>query len=681
MKTYVLLLLIGVLVLSIIPASQAQIGTAFTYQGRLNDGGTLADGQYDFAFELYSTAAGVGLIATTPVFEDINVYDGRFTLILDFGVSAFPGAARWLQIGIRPGATTDPFTPLSPRQELTPSPYALFAEKSDWLNLLNLPPDFADGVDNNTTYSTGQGLVLTGTTISHADTSSQASINNSSGTVIQDVSLDTNGHVTSLKSYNLDSRYYTESQLATGGGGGQVHWNNLTSVPAGFNDNIDNVDDADWIISGSNMYSGVAGTVGVGTSTPSAKLDVAGTAEINGNLNMMTYDVDNVSYYDVRPGEGYGIRFWSSNNYAINMGNSSEFKYGPVNDYSMKFNCGTTAGRGWTWGGGGQTPVAALSTDGDMQISGNSYALGYFATGTQSPSATYQVQAVTGTKTPYAGFFETNDNSGLAYGLVGRAVGAGGTTHYGVYGYANGAATNWAGYFSGDLYASGNVGIGTVFPGKKLHIYRSVGSTYVLAESNDSYAFFRADGSNNTGFQMYQDGAPKATLWWNTISSYLSLGVHSGVSLIIKGNNIGIGTSYPSHILHVDGLARSTSSTWATSSDRRVKKNINNLENSLDKLNKLRPVSFEYTDQYKQDNQDLNGTHFGFIAQEVKEVIPEMVSQTTEHIDDEILEDFHLLDSGKLIPMLVQAVKEQQQQIESLQQQVNTLQTQLQIQN
>jgi len=49
-------------------------------------------------------------------------------------------------------------------------------------------------------------------TISHADTSSQASVNNSSGTVIQDITLDTYGHITGLASVNLDGRYYTETE-------------------------------------------------------------------------------------------------------------------------------------------------------------------------------------------------------------------------------------------------------------------------------------------------------------------------------------------------------------------------------------------------------------------------------------------------------------------------------------
>ncbi len=84
--------------------------------------------------------------------------------------------------------------------------------------------------DNNTTYSAGNGIGLSGTTfsvaaggglsqdasgLSHSDTSTQASVNNSNGTVIQDIFLDTYGHVSGIGSYNLDSRYYTESEVNT----------------------------------------------------------------------------------------------------------------------------------------------------------------------------------------------------------------------------------------------------------------------------------------------------------------------------------------------------------------------------------------------------------------------------------------------------------------------------------
>ena len=62
------------------------------------------------------------------------------------------------------------------------------------------------------------------------------------------------------------------------------------------------------------------------------------------------------NYYDVTAGNGYGIRFWQSDDYKIHMGNTSEYIYGPVTDYSIKMNSNPTPGRGWTWGLNGATP-------------------------------------------------------------------------------------------------------------------------------------------------------------------------------------------------------------------------------------------------------------------------------------------------------------------------------------
>ena len=90
--------------------------------------------------------------------------------------------------------------------------------------------------------------------------------------------------------------------------------------------------------------------------------------------------------------------------------------------------------------------------------------------------------------------------------------------------------------------------------------------------------------------------------------------------------HVGIGTTGPSHLLHVNGVARSTQANWATSSDRRVKKNVAALSGSLSKLLKIRPVTFEYTEDYKDGNKALDGKRIGFIAQEVYEVYPQAVA-------------------------------------------------------
>ena len=101
--------------------SLAPAGTAFSYQGRLEDNGYPANGAYDFQFMLFDASVGGIQIGGTVTLGDVSVSTGFFTVKLDFGVGAFGGGARFLEIAVRPGASGGAYTPLTPRQELTPA--------------------------------------------------------------------------------------------------------------------------------------------------------------------------------------------------------------------------------------------------------------------------------------------------------------------------------------------------------------------------------------------------------------------------------------------------------------------------------------------------------------------------------------------------------------------------------
>src|SRR5262249_45389864 len=106
--------------------AETPLGTAFTYQGRLTDGGGPASGVYDLQFTLFSAeteGTQVGPILTSA---GRVVTDGLFPVPLDFGSSAFAGNARWLEIAVRPGSG-GAFTSLAPRQALTATPNALWS--------------------------------------------------------------------------------------------------------------------------------------------------------------------------------------------------------------------------------------------------------------------------------------------------------------------------------------------------------------------------------------------------------------------------------------------------------------------------------------------------------------------------------------------------------------------------
>jgi len=103
-------------------------GTAFTYQGRLNDSGNPANGTYDLEFTLFDTATTNGdQIGDTVTNLAVSVSNGLFTTTIDFGSGIFTGEPLWLQIGVETNGAGGNFTLLSTLQPVTPTPYSIYA--------------------------------------------------------------------------------------------------------------------------------------------------------------------------------------------------------------------------------------------------------------------------------------------------------------------------------------------------------------------------------------------------------------------------------------------------------------------------------------------------------------------------------------------------------------------------
>jgi photosystem II stability/assembly factor-like uncharacterized protein len=140
-------------------------GTAFTCQGRLADNGTAATGNYDLQFTIYDAASGGNQAGNSITNSPVAVSGGTFTTLLDFGTGVFPGANRWLQIGVRTNGSAGAFTPLNPRQALTASPYAITASDVTSANISRL------NVPNTATQATGTPTVSFGFVVNAAVTS------------------------------------------------------------------------------------------------------------------------------------------------------------------------------------------------------------------------------------------------------------------------------------------------------------------------------------------------------------------------------------------------------------------------------------------------------------------------------------------------------------------------------
>lgn len=90
-------------------------GTAFTYEGQLDDGTSPANSIYVLRFAIFDAASAGNRVLDLLTNSAVAISNGLFTVTLDFGAGVFDGTSRWLEIGVRTNANDD-FTILSPRQ-------------------------------------------------------------------------------------------------------------------------------------------------------------------------------------------------------------------------------------------------------------------------------------------------------------------------------------------------------------------------------------------------------------------------------------------------------------------------------------------------------------------------------------------------------------------------------------
>ena len=222
--------------------------------------------------------------------------------------------------------------------------------------------------------------------------------------------------------------------------------------------------------------------------------------------------------------------------------------------------------------------------------------------------------------------------------------------------------------FSGFFFnASAQTGIGTTTPAVKLHV-KSNGPTFRIEGTDHTYMEYYPQGAS-TRFGWIGYGGANATDF--SISSQNVTG-----SLVFSTNNaerfrvnasglMGIGTSNPTVRLQVAGDI--IASSIAGSSDVRFKSNIVSIEKPLQKVMQLRGVTFDWKTKEFPDRMFSENRSLGFIAQEVEQVVPEVVQ--TENNS----EGYKSVQYDKVVALLVEAIKEQQKQIEDLKIQVDKL--------
>src|ERR1035441_5668403 len=129
-------------------------GTAFTYQGRLSAQGSPASGNYDLSFSLFGVSSNGIALAGALTNSATAVTGGLFTVTLDFGAN-FPGAPRWLEIGVRTNGSLGSYTTLAPCQALTATPYAIKAVSADTATTAGVANSVAAGAVGNAQLAAG----------------------------------------------------------------------------------------------------------------------------------------------------------------------------------------------------------------------------------------------------------------------------------------------------------------------------------------------------------------------------------------------------------------------------------------------------------------------------------------------------------------------------------------------
>jgi hypothetical protein len=223
-----------------------------------------------------------------------------------------------------------------------------------------------------------------------------------------------------------------------------------------------------------------------------------------------------------------------------------------------------------------------------------------------------------------------------------------------------------------DIAASGNVGIGTASPIRKLHVgsgadtpVTSVDGIY-LTNAGDT-AFAVRDSTNHIEFQFaIATSVLSGALMGSVTNHPLVLRTNAAERIRIEaGGNVGIGTAAPTDLLSVNGTAsKPGGGSWAVFSDKRLKNIKGNYNNGLAAVLKLQPLRY----QYKKDNAlgiKSDGEYVGFEAQAVQKVIPEAVTQTAN--------GYLMVNNDPIMWTMLNAIKEQQKQIEALKAEVNKL--------
>ncbi|MGQ0542054.1 MAG: tail fiber domain-containing protein [Blastocatellia bacterium] len=728
--------------------AQAQ-STGFTYQGSLNNSGLPATGNYDFEFKLFNALTGGTQEGTSRQVLNVPVSNGTFTVEIDVGAGSFPGADRFMEIGVRPAGGGN-FTTLSPRRQITRTPYAINSGMADQAL-------FAVNANN------AQNAVNAQTALTAANADNATTANNAiqlGGTAANQFVQTTDPRLADPRNPLPGNTNYIQnsnSQQAasnfniggngTAGGiltGGIV--NALTQFAIGGNRILSNPGTL-------NLFAGTnAGRISTGNGNSFFGAD-AGFSNTSGQSNSffgvsagkLNSTVSGNSFFGAFSGAknttgGFNAFFGSSSGSENTTGSSNSFfgadagKSNTTGTFNAFFGTGAgeqnTIGASNAFFGRLTGELNTTGTDNSFygSLAGNANTAGRDNSFVGRSAGGRNVDGdnnsflgrsagfenTTGNGNSFVGRDAGNTNStGSNNTIIGydSDLGTNNLTNASAVGYKAFVETNDSlvlGSVNGKNGATADtkVGIGTTTPDASLDIERETfgpslqltnyGSNSVIQGrsssgtranptatlSGDNLLTISAFGRTDQVFAIGAKIEFTATQDWDLINNkrasinFFSNSVVPPFSTVLRmkideNGSVGIGTDSPAEKLDVAGDIRvgflsgttgciedrdGTVIAGTCSSDLRFKKNITSFGNILNNFTKLRPVNFFWRADEFPDKQFGKHESFGLIAQEAEEIFPELVATDEK--------GYKLVNYSKLPLLTIQAVKEQQAQIE-----------------
>jgi len=198
------------------------------------------------------------------------------------------------------------------------------------------------------------------------------------------------------------------------------------------------------------------------------------------------------------------------------------------------------------------------------------------------------------------------------------------------------------------IACNGNVGIGTSAPANAIHVCRAAGSATLALQIGGLYNYFFGNGCC---MGMASDSGASG------IKFHISRQAPDDAMLITQAGNVGINCASPSYKLHVNGTF------YAAGSSQDYKQSICNYNTDSCMFMKLKPVTYQYKEEYCHLGKELkSGTQIGLIAEEVAETYPELAILVNEEANKVVRN----VDYEKLSIVLLSEVQKLRREVDDL---------------